>query len=547
MGKTEQGLTYWTDIVEKQIASGTSVRLEDIRNAFSHITEKQDKGLYGLCNYHMAFYDLQNGKIDECLDCLNESIRCMVGTPQERNVSRCYNILGVIAHGQNNLLMAAEQYNKALGYAARYQDHLLRNTIISNMADMYYRMGVYDKAYECFRESMSEYKASGDKSATGMMNYMMLLASYGYCLCMADRIEEAKSVAEQLFPLKEGAYGEYFPSLYANTFFSLQNYKLGRKEIANHFLALAVQAAVSKKQLAGDFDGVLNLLELLVLLGRYDYLMQVLDFAELLAQEEQNEGLMMQLLVYRLKYCGDKLTEERYMQSAKLFFQIQEEYGNSESSLVIHMMEIRRRLWRIEEGQRELEQENTRLLYQADHDELSRLYNKRRLNRCLEEYFEKAMAESLAMSILFVDIDYFKQLNDCYGHQKGDECIRAVADCIGRSMPDDFVARYGGDEFMVVACGRTEEHVSQGAERIVDSVRALQIPNRNAGDGAVLTVTVGVIHAVPRKPNKVWDFLAAADEALYLQKQEMRGCARFGKRPESDMGSLQLAEAAEVR
>ena len=361
MENTGRGLARWTDIVENSIQTASDVRLEDIENAFAHITEEADKGLYGLCNYYMAYYDMKNGKTDECLEYLKESIRCMVGTDQERNISRCYNMLGVIAHGQNNLLMASEHYNKALAYAARYEDGLVRNIVINNMADMYYRVGAYEKAFQCYRESMVEYERSGDDTASGMGNYMMGLSSYGYCLAMSNRMKDAKKVARRLADMQDGRYREQFPSLYAFTFFALLCHKLGRKEEAVCALDRAVESVANKRQLAGDFDGLLNLLELLALSEQYDYLTKVLDITEALAEEEKNDGMMLQLLTYRLKYCGRKLTDQEYVNCAEKFFRISEAHGDSESGLVIHMMEMSRRLWRIEEEQQELEQEN---LYQ---------------------------------------------------------------------------------------------------------------------------------------------------------------------------------------
>lgn len=513
--------------MENQIQTTSNVRLEDIQNAFDHITEEKDKGLYGLCNYYMAYYDLKNGKTVECLDCLNESIRCMIGTPQERHISRSFNVLGVIAHGQNDLLMAAEQYNSALTYAYRYENYFMQNIVISNIADLYYRMGVYDKAFQFYRESIEGYEQNAKDSANGMGNYMMMLASYGYCLCMADKLDDAITVAEQLYSMKDGKYSDQFPSLYVYTFFALLCYKLGLEENSVNCLKVAVQDAIDRKQLVGDFDGILNLLELMVLMGNCNFLGEVLDSIEPLAQEEKSAGLMLQLLVYRLKYCSHEMSDEQYMERARVFFRLKEEYGNTESSLVLHMMDIRRRLWDVEEEQKELEIKNSRLLYQADHDELSGLYNKGSLNRYAQESFDRAMQEELPLSVLFVDIDYFKQLNDSYGHQRGDQCIQAVADSIRESFPEDFAARYGGDEFVVIACGRSEEYIRDGADRIVESMRKKQIPNVNSPGADMLTVTVGVTHAIPQKSDRVWDFLAAADEMLYLQKKEKKGCVRF--------------------
>lgn len=96
----------------------------------------------------------------------------------------------------------------------------------------------------------------------------------------------------------------------------------------------------------------------------------------------------------------------------------------------MYMMELRKRLQTAEEEQKEQERKRNRLLYQADHDELTGLYNKRSLNRYLEDVFEDCLLNEKELGILFLDIDHFKQLNDRYGHGRGDEGICAVADTL---------------------------------------------------------------------------------------------------------------------
>ena len=187
------------------------------------------------------------------------------------------------------------------------------------------------------------------------------------------------------------------------------------------------------------------------------------------------------------------------------------------------MMEMRKSLHSIEERQIELEEQGMKLKYQADHDELSGLYNKRCLNQYAEEAFEQAMRKQKMLGILFVDIDYFKQMNDSYGHGKGDECIKAVADSIRECMPGEFAARYGGDEFVIIIPGKDEDYVKNCAEKVVENVRNRKIENKDSQVSDILTVTVGAVCAVPKKHNKIWDFLAAADEALYVQKNEKKG------------------------
>lgn len=527
MEKQQDALSLWTDILEKQIQTNNELKLEDIENALAHISEEKDKGLFGLCNYYLAYYNVKCGRHDECLDYLNESIRCMVGTEQEKHVARCYNILGVIAHGQNNLLLAVEQYDKALDYAEKYGDHYMRNMITGNLADIYYRTGSYEKAFECYRESIQEYERSGESSVKGAYNYMTLLSGYGYCLVMNGEMKQARELSGKLYAMQTGKTAEQFPQLCAFTFFALLCYRENKMDLAENCLNVAIHAAINTKNASADFDWLINLFELLIIMKKYGHLGEVLDYVEPLAAIENNEGLLLQMLSYRLKYCGDKMTDTQYMESAKVFFRIKQEYEIREYGQILNMMEMRSRLHNVEEEQQLLEEQNTRLLYQADHDELSGLYNKGCLNRYAEETFEHAFRNQEMLGVLFVDIDYFKQMNDYYGHSKGDECIRAVADSIRECMDGDFAARYGGDEFVVITLGRDEEYIREHARRIVDNVREKQIENKNSHVADVLTVTVGAVCAVPVKHDKIWDFLSAADKTLYEQKKVKKGCMRF--------------------
>ena len=158
---------------------------------------------------------------------------------------------------------------------------------------------------------------------------------------------------------------------------------------------------------------------------------------------------------------------------------------------------------------------------------MSGLCNKNCLNMYLEEAFEEAVQKQTTLTIFFMDIDFFKQMNDYYGHQKGDDCIRAVADALRDCMEDDFAARYGGDEFVVVMRNRSKEYVTAHAKALLENIRARAIPHQCSEVSDILTVTIGIIHKVPEKQNRVWDFLSAADETLYRQKNERKGCMRF--------------------
>jgi diguanylate cyclase (GGDEF)-like protein len=122
-----------------------------------------------------------------------------------------------------------------------------------------------------------------------------------------------------------------------------------------------------------------------------------------------------------------------------------------------------------------------------------------------------------------IDVDHFKQFNDCYGHQRGDLCLRDVAVAIisGLFHPDDLAARYGGEEFAVILPRTSTDNAAQVAERIRRAVHDLRRPHVASPLGT-LTISVGVAAAWPVRHGDPLAVVRAADEALYASKHEGR-------------------------
>ena len=120
-------------------------------------------------------------------------------------------------------------------------------------------------------------------------------------------------------------------------------------------------------------------------------------------------------------------------------------------AMIANMLDVRESLERANKKRREMEEANIRLLEKSETDALTRLANRFRLNDYLDQVFEKALSEQTPLAMEILDIDYFKQYNDNYGHQAGDECIKRIAKQLELMQNDMiFCARYGGDEFIIL-------------------------------------------------------------------------------------------------
>ena len=136
--------------------------------------------------------------------------------------------------------------------------------------------------------------------------------------------------------------------------------------------------------------------------------------------------------------------------------------------------------------------------------------------------FEDCLLIEKELGILFLDIDNFKLLIVRYGHGRGDEGICAVEDTLKKCFPEDYVARYGGDEFLVVMTGRDREYAEEHARQLCMGIRECEIPNEDSSVEPWLTISAGGVCAIPKEPNRVWDFLSAADKTLFVLKNEQK-------------------------
>lgn len=160
------------------------------------------------------------------------------------------------------------------------------------------------------------------------------------------------------------------------------------------------------------------------------------------------------------------------------------------------------------------------LLHLSQHDALTKVSNRRTFDEMLDSYFEQARHDEVPLSLLFIDVDFFKKYNDHYGHQKGDEVISAIAKSIKDSIRHmDFVARYGGEEF-VVLLPETDAHGAYAvASNIFKAVERLAIPHSQSLVDSNVTISLGFTVYKGEADTFKSDFLQRADQALYRAKQ----------------------------
>jgi len=161
----------------------------------------------------------------------------------------------------------------------------------------------------------------------------------------------------------------------------------------------------------------------------------------------------------------------------------------------------------------------------ASIDGLTNLYNRRRLDELLNGEWNRCQRSKAPLSLIMIDIDYFKLFNDTYGHAMGDQCLRDVAwtlkDCLRR--PGDIIARYGGEEFAVLLPNTDMDGAESMADKLRNEVESLKIPHSSSDVSENVTISLGVATAFTDfRLDSSADLLKTADSALYQSKKNGR-------------------------
>jgi diguanylate cyclase (GGDEF)-like protein len=159
-------------------------------------------------------------------------------------------------------------------------------------------------------------------------------------------------------------------------------------------------------------------------------------------------------------------------------------------------------------------------------DGLTALYNRRHFDRQLELEWARLGRHESTLSLILLDVDFFKRYNDHYGHQAGDDCLREIAALLKNSLKrgTDIVARYGGEEFVCLLPDTDHQHALRLAADIEQRVRLRALPHAASEVAPVVTVSLGVASGKGKQGNS-HEFLMLADQQLYRAKSEGRARA----------------------
>ncbi|EPH2248657.1 GGDEF domain-containing protein [Acinetobacter baumannii] len=178
----------------------------------------------------------------------------------------------------------------------------------------------------------------------------------------------------------------------------------------------------------------------------------------------------------------------------------------------------------IELNRIELMQQAQHLSLLSQQDALTGLANRRYLDETLDNEWRRALRHETPLTIMMVDIDFFKPYNDSLGHLKGDQCLKDIATAISSiaARSGDLVARYGGEEFLLLFPMTNAQQAKIQAERLMNAIKKIAIVHPCSSVSPYVTISVGVATTIPRLNDSISAFVSRADHALYQAKTNGR-------------------------
>ena len=175
---------------------------------------------------------------------------------------------------------------------------------------------------------------------------------------------------------------------------------------------------------------------------------------------------------------------------------------------------------KVQQRTAELESVNQQLETLSITDELTGLANRRRFDRYWTEEWQRAVRQGTPLAVIMIDVDHFKNYNDHYGHQLGDECLRQLGALLRVTIrrAGELAARYGGEEFVVALPGATPQQAAETAAALLAAIEAEQIPHGDSPVSNMITFIIGVATGHPSASDDRGHLIRLADEALYRAK-----------------------------
>lgn len=453
---------------------------------------------------------------------MNASIAPLENAREWSYVAMANNMLGIVFLNRGNAPFALDYFIKAISIC---QDNSLPDIewiIHFNLGSLYLNIEEFNKSISHVEIAYSYIKEHG-KMEGYLQNLTAVLLGLGRAYLKLDSekeyLEIEKKLKNECIP-----YLQELDKIVIYCYFARVHNAIGEEEARDYWIDMVNKNTSTNMPIMDVFDDFYDYLDMLLSIDKYDDFFKSYMVLDDLTKHTLIKNLERKLLTLKIRYYRKTGQIEEYKIASVLFFELSEFMDRENRLMVSDMIVMRNSYMELTQINKKVEEENTFLQKRSETDPLTGMYNRLKLNEYSEEVFERAKENKAPVAVEILDIDFFKQFNDNYGHQAGDDCIRFIANSLmDMSLEHNiFVARYGGDEFVVIYEGLSSREVMEKASELRRKIYNANFEHRFSLTDDRVTISQGICIGSPGKDDSFFSYLQGADKMLYEVKQQSR-------------------------
>ncbi len=457
----------------------------------------------------------QNGDFSQALYYLSAGVHGLEKTDEYELACICNNELGIIFRSQGHYITSEEYFLNCIEIARANRIYVHEGLACFNFASLCAEMEAPKRALEYHYRTIESCKYITDE----MIRDDLLAGARAFIIKLYVKLDEAENAEKEFSELEKllESHPE-FEDLYDVQIAKYLYYRYVKNlEQIEAMRAKVLKSFYQSTDYIIYFDETKELIRVLSEDNDFDELTKVFNFIESNCEADEVVDLRLFMETHKIEMYGKLGDPIRLTESLKFYHHFSEKKAEDNKRSFLTTLRLKS----------ELTQQRTKNLFltaAAETDPLTGIANRLKLNNVIDELFTLANDQGKSLAVEMMDVDYFKQVNDTYGHSKGDELLVAMGNVLRSIVTDNiFVARYGGDEFIIYYYDMEDDEILDVAKRISVNIKeaASKIGLEN------LSISQGIVNHVPRPMNRAWDYMNAADLALYYVKNHGKANARL--------------------
>ena len=502
----------WLEEIEKTLHTDLEKCLEYVTLLENYAQGFRSDYLMGLSRYYRGFLNL-SADLSISLNYFSLALNSLIAGENWYLAIKAYVAMGNIFDYQGDVSLAIECYLKGLAMSQEHNLPVMEHNLFCNIGSVYSGMNDPANAEKMFRECerIRENGADVNPAFTTVVEANLALCSAR--MGEYDRAEKRLGTLKAMIGNNDQTASDMdqISLTFLETILCNANGDFEKRDAAIERLNNMELDSMSVYDAINEFyQHALLLLKI----GKVEEFCVLVERMEKLVTTPSAEKKTLELWLAYYELIGE---QNGYAEKTARYYKISCALEEERKKTVSNNITTRMRLEAEERRRKEVEKTNLLLKQKSERDALTGMNNRYKLNELAEAAFETAYRNGTPLAFEILDIDCYKEYNDNYGHQAGDECLISITNAI-RSLEVNggiHTARYGGDEFVIIYENYSKQEVEKMAQQLREKIRDINIEHKYSKVGDRVTISQGLFHKIPTSDNKPWDFLYGADMTLY--------------------------------